>query len=89
MRQLWLVLTACGLFVLLGSAGALELDQITWTQLLMQLLLGGGLLYLGQRLRKKQKAKARTAAKRKAAAAKASFSGKGTAPSKGSYHQAA
>lgn len=89
MKQLWLVLTACGLFLLMGSAGALELDRISWVQLILQLLAAGGLLYLGQWLHKKQKAKARTAAKRKAAAAKASFSGKGAAPSKGSYHQAA
>ena len=89
MKQLWLVLTACGLFLLMGSAGALELDRISWVQLILQLLAAGGLLYLGQWLHKKQKAKARAAAKRKAAAAKASFSGKGAAPSKGSYHQAA
>ena len=88
MKQLWFVLTACGLFVLLGSASALELDQISWAQLLAQLFTGGVLLYLGQRLRKREKAKARIAAKRKAAARTPVPSRPAMGP-KGSYHRAA
>lgn len=89
MKQLWFVLTACGLFVLLGSAGALELDQISWAQLSAQLFTGGVLLYLGQRLRKREKAKARIAAKRKAAAARTPVPSRPAMGPKGSYHRAA
>lgn len=89
MKQLWLVLTACGLFLLMGSAGALELDRISWVQLILQLLAAGGLLYLGQWLHKKQKAKARAATKRKAAASQTPLSSQPAGRAKRSYHRAA
>lgn len=67
MKHLWLLLTATGLFLFLGSAGALETETISLLPLLLQIAAGGVLLFLGQRLRKTAEARAR-AARRKAAA---------------------
>lgn len=89
MKQVWLLFTVCGLFLFLGSAGALEMDNISWEQLILQLLAGGGLLYLGQVLRAKAKARARATAKRKAVVAGAAQVQRTTVDSRHHYHPAA
>lgn len=88
MKQLWLLCTALGLFLFLGTAGAVETDSISLAAFLVQTLAGGALLYLGQVLRKKAQSKARAAA-RKRSVRPAPSSGTAPAVHPRGYHRAA
>ena len=89
MKHLWLMLTAMGLFLFLGSAGAVETESISLVQLILQLTGGAVLLYLGQRLRSRTASKAKAAARRKAAAAQATKAQRPAISRNHPYHRAA
>lgn len=89
MKHLWLMLTAMGLFLFLGSAGAVETESISLVQLILQLAGGAVLLYLGQRLRSRTASKAKAAARRKAAATQATKAQRPAISRNHPYHRAA
>lgn len=89
MKHLWLMLTAMGLFLFLGSAGAVETESISLVQLILQLAGGAVLLYLGQRLRSRTASKAKAAARRKAATTQAAKAQRPAISRNHPYHRAA
>ncbi len=89
MKQAWLLFTAFGLFLFLGTAGAVETESISVIGLTLQLLAGGASLYIGSLLRKKAKRKAKAAAQQKAASNPSRAKAQPAVRPSRSYHRAA
>lgn len=89
MKHLWLLFTAMGLFLFLGSAGAVETESISLVQLILQLAGGAVLLYCGQRLRGRTASKAKAAPRRKTEAAQAAKAKHPAISRNHPYHRAA
>ena len=89
MKQAWLLFTAFGLFLFLGTAGAVETESISVIGLALQLLAGGASLYIGSLLRKKAKRKAKAAAQQKAAPSTSRSKARPAVRPAHSYHRAA